>query len=281
MVKIITDSAADLEPEELQRLNVDCVPFTISFGRQEYQENENLTKTQFYNLIRTEKSFPHTSQPGPFAYVSALEKAQQEGDEAVVITISSALSGSCQGAVAAKDILEYEQCHIVDSLNATGGQRILVEQAAKLRDEGKSAKEIAAVLEKMRSKVTLYACINTLEFLYRGGRLPKTSYALGTAAQVKPILRVLPDGRAEIPTKTLGMKRGMAYLWNQINSKLPDPAYPLYVLYTGIQKSGNALREFLNEKGLFIPAERMMEVGATIGSHIGPNACGVVYVAAQ
>ncbi|MGM9605829.1 MAG: DegV family protein [Faecousia sp.] len=162
MIRIITDSAADFEPEEIARLGISCVPLSVRFGNAEYQENINLSKEMFYQLLEHESDMPSTSQPSPQAFLSVLQEAQDAGDEAIVITLSSALSGTCQNAFLAKNILEYEQCYIVDSLTATAGERILVEHALKLRSAGQCAKEIASELEALRSRITLYACMDTL-----------------------------------------------------------------------------------------------------------------------
>lgn len=116
MVWIITDSAADLEPEELCAMGVSCVPITVSFGDRDYQENVTLSKAEFYALLQSEKLPPRTAQPSPYEFINALQEARDCGDGAVVITISSALSGTFQGAVLARELLGYETCYVVDSL---------------------------------------------------------------------------------------------------------------------------------------------------------------------
>lgn len=281
MVQIIIDSAADFEPYELERMKITCIPISVYFGDNEYRENENLTKPQFYELLKSENDFPNTSQPSPHAFETVLKRAKNSGDGAVVITISSALSGTYQGAVLAKNLLEYEDCYVVDSLTASGGERILAEQAVKLRDAGKSADEIADNLEKLRSRIVLYACIDTLEYLYRGGRISHSAYTLGSVAHIKPILRLSQNGCVEISAKTLGTRRSMDYLHKMLKKDLPDDNFPVYIMYTHNQKKGLALARYLEKKGAYIPDNHIINVGAAIGSHIGPDSCGIAYVKAQ
>lgn len=277
-MRIITDSAADFEPEELTRLNVTCVPLSVSLGSREYQETVDLTKEGFYTLLEEAPELPRTSQPSPQAFLSVLREARDAGEEAVVITLSSALSGTCQGARLAKGMLDYDRCYIVDSLTATAGERILVERATVLRDKGMSGKEIVRELEALRPRISLYACMDTLKYLHWGGRLSGTSYVIGTLANIKPILHVTQDGQAEIPTKVLGARRGLRWLCQRIGSQDLDPAFPPYVMYTRSRENGELLAAALRKQGVDIPESHLAGVGAVIGSHIGPNAFGSVYV---
>ena len=156
MIQIITDSAADLEPCEYEKLNITCIPLTVMFGEEEYRENVNLSKDQFYQLLLSSEHPPKTAQASPQMLMDLFEEAHAAGDGAIYITLSSALSGTYQNAVMTKNLLGYEDCHVVDSLNATGGQRIIVQYAAKLRDEGKTAEEIIAGIEDIRGRISLY-----------------------------------------------------------------------------------------------------------------------------
>ena len=281
MVRIITDSSADLEPQEYQNLNITCIPLTVFFGDAEYQENVNLSKDQFYALIASTGENPKTAQASPQILMDLFEEAKKAGDEAIYITLSSALSGTYQNACAVKQMVDWDGCYVVDSRNATGGQRMILEYAAKLRDEGKSAREIIAGVESLNGRIVLYACMDTLEYLYRGGRISQTVYKLGTLAQVKPIIRVSDDGRVEVPAKAMGMRKGMEYLCKRVEERRPDPNFPFYAMYTADRSNGEALAQKFRAMGCDIPEERIINVGAAIGSHVGPDACGMVYIAEE
>lgn len=279
MVRIITDSAADFEPCELEKLNIACIPLKVLLDGREYEENINLGKDQFFELLASTGATPKTSQPSPQILMDLFEDAQKAGDEAVYITLSSALSGTYQTASMTCEDMDSENMHVFDSLNATGGQRLLVEYAVRLRDEGKSAKEIVAGLQSIRDKIVLFACIDTLEYLYRGGRISQTVYKLGTMAQVKPIIRVSEEGTIEVPAKAMGMRKGMDQLCKRIEQQKPSAEHNFYVMYTADRTIGQTLAQKVAALGIEVPEERIIQVGAGIGSHIGPNACGIVYVA--
>lgn len=278
MVHIITDSAADFEPRELQEKNITCIPLTVMFGDAEYQENENLNKNQFYELLLGSEAFPKTAQASPMVLTELFEQAKEQGDEAIYITLSSALSGTYQTACMVREDVESEHCYVVDSLNATGGQRMIVEYAAKLRDEGKNAAEIVAAIEDMKNRIELYACLNTLEYLYKGGRISQAVYTIGSLAQIKPIISVDLEGRVAVPAKAMGMRKGMDYLCKRLGARKPDGAFPLYVMYTNQRSVAQTLAERVRALGYDVPEERIIQVGAAIGAHVGPEACGLVYV---
>lgn len=279
MIRIITDSAADFEPKELEKLNITCIPLSVHFGQEEYHENAELTKAKFYDLLLQSEEPPKTSQASPQILLDLFEDAVNAGDDAIYFTLSSALSGTYQSAVMAKNLTNSPLCHVADSLNATGGQRMILEYAANLRDQGKSADEILSATEQLRSRITLFACIDTLEYLYKGGRISQTAYKLGTLANIKPIITVEPDGSIGIPAKAIGMRKGMDYLCKHAQAHPADPNFPFYVMYTNNRTVAETLATRLESIGIPVPEDRIIQVGAAIGSHIGPNACGLVYVA--
>ena len=278
MVRIITDSAADFEPEEMERMHIACIPLTVMFGTKEYQENVDLNKDQFYTLLRESGEFPKTAQASPQLLKDLFREADAAGDEAIYITISSGFSGTYQNAEMLRQKLDLPGCYVVDSENGTGGQRMVVEYAVKLRDQGKTAKEIVAALEDMRKRVVLFACMDTLEYLYKGGRISGAVYRVGSLAQIKPILQVDSEGKLAIPAKAMGMKKGMAFMCEKVKELPPDGEFPFYVMYTDDRTNGLALAERIRALGIEVPEERIINVGAAIGTHIGPKACGLVYV---
>lgn len=277
MIRIITDSSADFEPHEYARMQVQCIPLTVLFGETVFHETVDLTKDQFYARLAQNHQFPKTSQPSPLVLEQMLTGAKNAGDDAIYICLSSALSGTYQTACMTCEDVGHG--YVIDSRNATGGQRILVEEAVRLRDQGCSAREIIQAVEAPRERIVLYACMDTLEYLYHGGRISHTVYKLGSMAQIKPIIRISPMGTVEVPAKAMGMRKGVEYMCRQIQTVAPDPDYPCYAMYTADRTKGEAMAAKLREMGISVADERIMNVGAGIGSHIGPNACGIVYVA--
>lgn len=278
MIRIITDSAADFEPQELKQKRISCIPLTVMFGDTEYRENINLSKNEFYTQLLESGHLPKTAQASPQILIDLFEEAHRDGDEAIYITLSSALSGTFQSAAMIQSSLGYESCHVIDSRNATGGQRLIVEHAVKLRDEGKTAAEIIAGIEDIRSRIVLHACMDTMEYLYKGGRISHTTYKLGTLANIKPIISVDANGYVQVPAKAMGMRKGMDFMCKHPELKNLDPEFPLYVMYTNNRTVAETLAARLATVGHDIPDEHIIQVGAAIGSHIGPNACGLVHV---
>lgn len=277
VVRIITDSAADFEPQEIEKFGIDCIPLKVIFGNEEFRENVDLTKNQFYSLLE-KYGFPRTSQPSPYDFQAALGKAKEAGEESVVITLSSALSGTYQGALLAKEMGGYRECYVIDSLNAAGGQRILVERAVKLRDEGKSAAEISEELNALRRRIRLYACMDTLEYLYMGGRISHAVYTIGSLVNIKPILTVSEEGRAVISARALSVSGGIKCICEKISKDTPDTNYPINVMFTKNPANGERLAERIERCGYKINNDRIINAGAVIGTHIGPHAFGAAYV---
>lgn len=278
MVRIITDSAADLEPREYACLNVTCIPLRVAFGDKEYLENVDLSKEKFYELLLRSEEFPKTSQASPAVLEELFADAKKNGDEVIYITLSSALSGTYQTACMICEDAEYDGAYVFDSRNATGGQRMIVEYACRLRDQGLNAAQIVEGLASIRDRVELYACVNTLEYLHKGGRISHAVYTLGSLAQIKPIISVNEEGRVMLPAKVMGMRKGMDYLCKRLAARKPDDDHPVYVMYTNNRSVAETLAQRMAANGWEIPDGRIIQVGAAIGAHVGPDACGIVYI---
>ena len=168
------------------------------------------------------------------------------------------------------------------NMKAYGGAALeWYEQAAAFDKAcvGKTADEIIAGIADIRSRIVLFACIDTLEYLYKGGRISHTVYKLGTLANIKPIITVEPDGTIGVPAKTMGMRKGMDQLCKQALAKPADPDFPFYVMYTNQRTVAEELAKKLASAGIAVDDSHIIQVGAAIGSHVGPDACGLVYVA--
>ena len=167
-IRVITDSSADFDAAVAKRRKIDIVPMTIQFGSASFVAGKTISNDVFYQLLQESKTFPSTSQPTPAAFLRYFEEAKASGDQAVVVLLSGALSGTLQSAEIAKEMCGYEPIYIVDSRSATAGIQILVNLACKLRDSGLPAAAIAEEVERLKDKVRIFAVIDTLEYLRRG-----------------------------------------------------------------------------------------------------------------
>lgn len=277
-IRIITDSAADYTAQEIERRQIVCVPMAVTFGEEQYLDGVDLTKEAFFEKLMSCKDFPKTSQPSPTTFINQFEEAKAAGDTVIAILISGMLSGTIQSALLAKEMVEYENIYIVDSLNATLGMRVLVDKAVMMRDQGATAQEIIAELEELKPRIRVYAGLDTLEYLYKGGRLSKGQASIGTLVNLKPVVNVTEDGRVELFSKQIGIRPVYKQLAKLIEADEPDVNYPVYFLYSYDRKNCAGFISYLQKKGLDFGAPKLRGIGATIGSHVGTGAFGIVYV---
>lgn len=277
-VRIIVDSAADYSAQEIEKRQITCVPMAITFGEEEYLDGVDLTKDEFFEKLIGGEEFPKTSQPSPAKFAECFEEAKEAGDSVVAILISGTLSGTFQSANLAKQMTEYDDIYIVDSRTATLGIRILADRAVHMRDRGKSAQEIAAELESLKSRIRIYAGLDTLEYLYKGGRLSKAQASLGKLANIKPIIKVDESGSVSLCGKQLGIKHVCRQIAKILEEETPDQNYPVYFVYSYDKKNCVTFIQSLQKKGMDFGEVKTRGIGPTIGTHIGPGAFGIVYV---
>ena len=273
--RIIVDSTADLMPQ--QKARVQIVPLTVHFGDEEYIDGVTIDHKAFYEKLVETDVLPTTSQAAPHAFAKEFEKAKQAGEAAVVITISSKLSGTYQSAMLAAQ--DYENIHVVDSGSGAVGGGILAELALRLLDEGMEAGEIAAQLEREKGKIIIVALVDTLEYLKKGGRISKTVAFAGTVLNIKPVLSVI-DGEIQMLGKARGSKQGNNLLVQEIEKAGGvDFTKPVLLGYTGM--SDVLLRKYIEDSRHIwdgnLEEVRYTTIGSVIGTHAGPGAVAVAF----
>lgn len=276
MIKILVDSSSDYGITEIREKNLEFVPIHVTIDQKDYADGIDFAKDEFYTLLKESKEFPKTSQPSPEAFLSYFRDAQEKGDSLICILLSSALSGTCQSAMIAKDIVEYENIYIIDSLSATYTIKVMADYALRLIQEGCTAEEIVAKIESLKSHVKILAGLDTLEYLAKGGRLNKSAAAVGELANIKPIITLTPEGHVGVLGKCIGKNKAIAQVLKHLQEENVSTEFPLYVIYTYGTENCEKFEEKLTENGYSVSGR--LQVGATIGAHIGPNAFGVVFV---
>lgn len=276
MVRILVDTAADYNKEEFKTNGIEHVSMGILVGDKTYKDTDELGKDEFYELLTQNEEFPKTSQPSPDDFIQKFKDVKEKGDEMVCILISSALSGTCQSAMVAKGMVDYDKIYVVDSLGVTAGNRILADTAKKMAEEGKTGEEIVAELEELKDRIKIYAGVDTLEYLYKGGRLSKAAAAIGETVKIKPIVTVPKEGTVEIFKKCIGKKQALIQVKNVVCADSIDKNYPVYSIYTYGTENVEKLEEKLEAEGIHVNAR--YQIGASIGAHVGPGAFGVFYV---
>ncbi len=274
-VRIIADSTADLMPNYKEKVHT--VPLTVHFGEQEFLDGVTIDHKTFSAKLIESDTLPTTSQATPDAFMGEFERAKEAGDSVVVITLSSALSGTYQSAkIAAAD---YDNVYVVDGGSVAIGNGILVERACGLRDAGMSAAEIAAVLEQEKQNLIVVALVDTLEYLKKGGRISKTVAAVGGMLNIKPVLSIV-DGEIRILGKARGSKMGNNLLVQEIEKAGGvDFSKPVLLGYTGISDA-LLLKYIEDSKHIWegnLDEMRYTGIGSVIGTHAGPGAVAVAF----
>ena len=276
MIRIVVDSSADYSMEELKAKNIEQISLIINVGDKSYRGGLDITPDELYEMLISGEAFPTTSQPSPQDFLDVFEDAQEKGDSVVYITLSSALSGTFQTANMAKNMIDYPEIHIIDSLAATHIIRILADYACKLREEGKTAAEIAQAVKELQPRVKVIAGLDTLEYLFKGGRLNRASAVIGELTNLKPIITISEAGTISVIGKCIGRNKALAFITKALSEKTLDSDFPVYSLYAYGTENTEKLEQKLESMG--ISCETRLQIGSTIGTHIGPGAFAVVFV---
>lgn len=276
-IAIITDSASDMAQNNNK--NITVLPMTISFGNVDYEDGITLMPDDFYMKLIESSTLPKTSQVSPYAFEQAYKKLLTNVvDKVIVITLSSKLSGTYQSAcVAASDY--KDQVYVIDSENVTVGEQILINYAFSLIEAGLEADKIAEQLNIMKKRIRLVALLDTLEYLRKGGRISGGAAFLGNVLNIKPVIAI-SNGEVEVLGKARGSKQGNNFLIQQVEAYGGiDYSLPVLLGYTGC--STILMDKYIRDSSSLwdgkIPVPDIIQVGATIGTHIGPGGITVAF----
>lgn len=277
-VRIITDSPSDITREEAKELNINIVPLKINVDGASYREGIDITTDEFYERLEASEELPTTSTPSPEDFLEYYKVAKEAEDDVIVITLASSLSGTYQCANLAKDMSEYSNIHVIDSEQAALGEMVLVRYAIQLRDEGKSAVEIVEIIEKAKKKTVLLAVLDTLDYLHKGGRLPKGVAVASGLLKIKPIIKV-EAGSLKLTGTARGYNGGMKNLLKLIDDYDEfNPDTPVLFGYTG--KSADQVKIFKEkaDEKYNLENTNIYQLGSVIGTHAGPGAFAIGFI---
>jgi len=276
-VRIITDSGSDIPQNYDERVTV--IPMTITFDDGvQYKDGVTISHTEFYERLIESEALPTTSQVSPYEFEEEYERLTKNGDEVVVITLSSKLSGTFQSATIASE--DYEgKVFLVDSLSVAVGERALVDYALELTEKGKSAAEIKDILDAEVPNLQVVAVLDTLEYLKKGGRISATVAFAGGVLAVKPVVGC-KDGVVVMYGKARGSKNAGNALVTQINACGGiDFTKPYRVGYTGL--SDHLIKKYIKDSSdmwdKYVDDIPYSSIGCTIGTHIGPGAAAAAF----
>ncbi len=276
-IKILVDSASDIDVNEAKNLGIEMIPMEVTFGDEEYLDGVNLSHKEFFEKLIETNIFPKTSQINEYRFNEKFEEMTKDGSEVLCITMSSKLSGTFNSAKEASKKYN-DKVVVIDSNNVCIGERILIFYAIRLLKQNISLKKIVDNIEEKKNKIQLVALLNTLKYLQKGGRISMVKAFAGELMSLKPVVSVI-DGEVKLTGKAIGSKKGNNLLMQMIAQKAIDFDMPYVVGYSGLEDS--LLKKYLEdsksiweEKAETIPS---FSIGSTIGTHVGPGAIAVAY----
>ncbi len=280
MVKLITDSTSDLTFSQVAQLGVDIVPLTINFADRSYIDGIELSPEEFYKKLAAADTLPTTSQATPAAFETLFRRYIAAGEEIVCILISSKLSGTFQSATIAKEMVgSPEKIHLIDSQNVSFALGLLVKVAAGLRDQGQTAAAIAQTVSALCPRLRIVAAVSTLKYLKMGGRLSATSAILGNIMGIRPIVSV-KNGVVSAIGKVKGLKSAFSFLLHSMQKEGVCPQYPVSF---GHADAPEMMEKCIDYFSSYIDPKSILRgvIGSIVGTHAGPGAFGVAYIAKE
>jgi len=277
-IKVVTDSACDLNPSMADSADVRVVPLAIRFGSEELIDRDELSIKEFWDRVITGPHMPETAAPSPGAFRQAYIDAAEAGADGVVcITLSSGLSATFQAATtAAADLPVPMPVTVVDSRSATMGEGLMVLAASDMAHDGQSLEDIVTEVESLRDRTHVYGVLGSLDFLKKGGRIGGAAHLMGSLLSIKPVIEIR-GGVVEVESKQRTRSRALQYL---AGKALQAGPLERLAVANGVAGDIDELRALLE------PAHSehemvMSDLGPVIGAHAGPGTVGVCFQVAR
>jgi DegV family protein with EDD domain len=277
-VKIVGATSIGIPAEVARQLDLTIVPLRVNFGTETLRDSVDISPEAFLDRLAASKQFPTTSQPPAGDFLEVFQKLRAAGHDILCVLLSNKLSGTVMSANAAKEQLHDEHVHVFDTLNVAVGEAILVTEAARMAQAGKSVAEIVSRLEFMRDKIHLYFVVDTLEYLAKGGRVNNAQAFIGTVLQMKPILKVengLVEGAERIRTTSKAHARLRYIVEEGIRGK---SNVQVGVMYTTIKDKAQKLADEMRTV-YHLPHVPVYTISPAVSAHTGPGALGVAFYA--
>lgn len=278
-IKLVVDSSSEITQEESKEMGVYCLPLTVSFEEDMFRDGVDLSYDEFYDKLSEYESLPKTSQVTPYLYEEAFKEILSNGDIPVAITLSSEISGTYNSAILASNQFD-EEIHIIDSLTTSCALKLIIKYALSIIDKYDDPVEFVNEIEKIKKKAKIFYLLDTLEYLYKGGRLSKFSALAGSILSIKPIISFDDSGKVVMVSKSRGWKKGISLLSDLVKeSGEIDEKLGVILSYSGKDSS---IVDSLKQKSeslfsLDVNAIPVTQIGCTIGTHAGPGTIGISY----
>jgi DegV family protein with EDD domain len=275
----MADSTSDLTQSLIQTRDIKIIPLYVNFGEQSYKDGTDITTEELYKKVDELGYLPKSSAISPGDFMMAFEPYIEQGYDIVLLTIGSKLSGTYQAALVAKDTVEANRVHIIDTNNLSSGGGLLVLKACDLRDQGLSASDIKQAVDQITPRVRSQFAIQTMDYLYKGGRCSALSMFLGSVLAIKPIIQV-NDGKLDVYKKSVGKMTRALDIMLEDYFNLFDQIDKDYVMITHslADKSAEYMKNQIMAKGL-VPNQLLeTQAGCVISTHCGKGTIGILYI---
>ena len=273
-VKIVTDSSAYPEPEVIAKYDIRVVPLKVAFGGEVFAEGVDITNEEFYQRLAKGGKLPTTSQPSVADFIRVYRELAEQGHPILSIHISSKLSGTCASALAAKNALPQAQIEIVDSLTIAMG--MLIPPAAEAAEKGETLSQIVASIEKINKRIKVVSAFDTLEYLWKGGRIGAARALVGTLLKIKPVL-TQEGGEVKVLNKSRTMAHAIEYILGFVEKEVKGSiSLHGYLAHSRVPDAARVLEKGLRENFNWVKL-RLLELGPVLGTHMGPGLVGASF----
>ncbi len=277
-IKLISDSTCDLTEELLKEHDIEVIPLYVNFNDRSYFDGVDLSVPEMYEIVKKNGVLPKTAAASPGAFFKAFEKYTKAGYDVIYIGIGSKLSATLSSANTAKSMLESKNIHLIDSQNLSSGSGLLLLKASDFIKQGLSATEIKTKIEKLVPKVRSQFVIDTLEYLYKGGRLNALSAMMGTMLKIKPIIKVR-NGAMSVGKKARGnILKGVDMMIKEVieHKDEIDDEY-MMITHSMAHETYLYIIDKIKDK---IKIKNLYETnaGCVISSHCGKGTIGILYI---
>jgi len=277
-IAIVTDSSAYLPKEHIDQYGLYAPSLTLIWGDRIYKDGVDIDAAEFYDLLRIAEELPTTSQITVHEYKEIFEKLLAEGKEIIVMSISKGISATYNSALTAKEEIDSDKIHVVDTKLVSMALGFQVLAVARAAEAGASVEECLEIAEKAYEKIGVYFTVDTLEFLHRGGRINTAKRLMGTALNLKPLLEIR-DGVIEAVGSVRSQRKALARMQQMIEKRIEGQTpLRISVFHAGVPELAKQYAAHLAE--VWNPVESIItHVSPVVGSHVGPGTISVAWMA--
>lgn len=274
---ILTDSSAYLPQEQIDQYGIEVIPLTLNWDGVDYRDGLDIKADEFYKKLAVSTSIPTTSQIGVFDFKKIFERLLDNGYEILTLPISSGISGTVHSAFQAKELLKDAPIEVMDTKLVSMALGFMVLTAARAAQKGASLKECLKIAKEAYPKIGVYFTVDTLKYLYQGGRIGGAKHLIGTALNIKPILEI-SDGKIDLVSSVVSQRKAIDKMIKLVEAGIGDKKpVRISVFHSGVKEQAEILQAQLVEK--FNADEAILsEISPVVGSHVGPGTMSVAYM---